>query len=612
MVKNPTCSTCNDGIIQVKIDSKKKKPYQFKLIGPGRENDTWSQADTYLGFVKTFRNLGVGKYILYIDSDDSLETTTCISTYEIELEDPCPVEINCTECEFGLNFKRLDTATTVNGTIFGQGVKVLNKNPNTGVSPFVHYQFGRKSYTVEFWFTPKNSNSFQAVMPLFYRSNHIGDRKHWKNIISGSSLLKKHLYHIFGLFRKSPTSNYQAFVDFGISINDASTYAATKAVNPVGFTATHEFLRIYFDNEVIFDKMSYFAFVIDYVDKIGPTYNFVPSDISVYVNGVLATKDKPNAVTNTLSVSSQGLLSNINNYIGPILIGTTDSDHSGFETNPSPPPPNVIFNNKYSTHGIMTNLRYYSRALSKLEIQNNYLSGCRGEPTSCEDLILWLPLNQTEGAVTLDKRYFNNGSLMYFKEIDYKRNGGAWVRECCNQITDLTFMDCPVEDCERNAVTFSIKILSTDVGAIKTYLILRLFDTNETPFFKVNVNDEVSDSDVYIDLPADANRTLSTFAEELANVIKNDSYWQNLDTETVAIEDVVKIKVPYNKAKDVNLLNWCGKGIFLALGRVNDDNKYVQIGNPFSNVSLKLETGKYTVCCPPEDCDLNENLEVKI
>lgn len=606
MVINPTCSSCKDGQIIVDINGG-KKPYEFRLRGPGIAVPVWEQSDVPFGSTKTFSNIGVGIYFVDVDTDGVLGSQTCVQTLRVVIEDPCPTEEDCPVCEYALDFDPTPGTPDITSTP-GEFVRYINADPNDPtIAPFPPYQIGISPYTVEMWVRPKQDDTTTV---LFYRSNHPSDNSHWTNIIDPT---QPYVYNT--IFLQKTSAGFHVTVAFSTTIlpvnpgppNYTTATAITGSNTNVSRARTAEVL--------ITDEINHIVVVkrgvrisnsptthIDYTT--GQPY----PEWDVYINGAKATfpnlPASPNDAFYELTAPNVATLNNSNNWNGPILLGSYGANN-GTVTVP-------VYANANMT---VTNLRMYRRALSKVEIQENCFLGCRAEPSNCSNLIIYSPLNQVEKGITPELRYGNHGDLINFADKRTVRNGGAWVKECCGSSINVEQYTCINSDCIDDAVMFRFKVRDGIDDPVQIVYVINIGVAPETGAPPI-VGDLVQAKDIIVDGAGSIGAT--DVVTDLANQINANAYWIALGAMASANIDELEIVIPYDDTKGVTLQEWCLKNLSITPVRagaapvVGDAITAIVTDATSDQGYGALTTGNYTVCCAPADCDNKEEVIVEI
>ncbi len=104
ILKHPTCPSCCDGEITIKM-SASGKPYLFSIDG----GTTWKGADVYMGSYATFTGLCVGTYDVMVNLVGNLNRP-CIATDKVELMvDTCYVPDDPLDCSIPETFLLTET-----------------------------------------------------------------------------------------------------------------------------------------------------------------------------------------------------------------------------------------------------------------------------------------------------------------------------------------------------------------------------------------------------------------------------------------------------------------------------------------------------------------------
>jgi hypothetical protein len=611
MIKHPSCSSCQDGEITVTIEGPRKN-YQFRIEGPGITNpEIWYPTDNFGGRSKTFKNLGVGIYTIEVDLDDSFCTQNCVKTYLVELLDPCPApeNPNCI-CENALYMK--DYSESRSNSMPEQAVLVrfLNRNPKTNISPFSPYISGTKGYTAEFWLKLPRKGRFQGEsLVVFSKNNNLPNAVHWTEIVSPNN------YQLYtnlriqwreDLDQYAPEKGWYFLVSNAVSNNKITSPTPTVPIAP----GTHSQTRIRYSTPLPFNELFHVAFVVRDFSLTNPTSNDIKTGWELYVNGLLIptpvyTATGADTVMTTFSQQQLDFINKFKNHLGPILIGGLNFN-VGTDTAKAFPKTGEF---------IITNFKYYKRPLTSSEVQLSYLQGCRSEGFDCDDLVIWAPLNQTEGNVTIEKRFGNHGELINFKPEDLKPMGKSWVKECCGRISDTKIMDCPTNDCIPNAAMFRFKFTAanTNLAAIdNVQFVYEFYDVNKTPVpTQIAPGLELtSDNSIEFDKPAGANvdENIEKISEALVASINSLNPSNNPYSMIASyMNGIIEISMPFNPENGITEQTLCNKNINMNFALKDTNNLVTQI-----NV-LKFEfvDCDYTICCLPI-CNNESELEIKI
>lgn len=459
----PTGTYTLDGSITVTVpkynDEGKKlpaKPFEFRLTKPDGTVVGWLPESSTGSRTRTFSGLGPGTYVVELDSDNSYATHTCISKDYFTLIDPCPVANPC-KCGFAL---KVDNAIS-------QYVKFQNRNgANTDTMP-QYSNIGTGDFSIEMWASigdlTKITHLFEwrgAVtgnpVTVFGKPSAIGDPNGQRivikaNVRSGTGV------------GPTPFTTYQ--FDGGLSV----TYETTSALNTVQDATTLitgnvlgtglAVLKKDTMHHIVFTKVRGISAATAPVNTgclrahIGTTDYWI-----LYVDGIPYSVENSNALETVTNLGptggndpgffNTGLISqqydNLAYFLGNITLGNTDN------------PSNTTGAN--AANFKVTNFRMYRRALSRGEVQLNYIAGCAGEPSSCGGLILYAPLSQETGKVAQEVILKNHGQLMNYTGEQTVSNGGAWFYNCCPEIAGFIDFECCKVECDPEYATLNFTI----------------------------------------------------------------------------------------------------------------------------------------------------------
>ena len=434
-----SCTTCQDGSATFTVTGP-ARPYEFRLSGPGIAVPTWSfggvtdipsNTNTTVvmgGKTKTYNGLLPGNYVLEVASDKIAGTRLCVSTITFEVPNLCPEPPDPNKCKPCGNMVNIIPKVSISAS-----------NPAKHVR-FAHipeYEIGTQSYTVEAWIKPLFNLPVQQTVTICTIQSQYGPATTLGEQVTTPAPF---LYHNFRLVVEGG-GFWFLFVSF--AIDDVSNFGgfgdrffklSTNAITP--FT----------------DKPNHVVFVVrDIIEQsVTPTEDWQVDNtttplsnktkfnkaISFYLNGVLIDSIHPDTLASvgpnevTLTPADRLLLKDVSALNGYVVVGGRYHTMHSLD------------------NGQITNFRWYARELGNSEIKTNYLKGCHGEPISCEDLLLYAPLDQPELNIVPELVNQNFGELLGYTTAETNINGGAWTIQCCPE-TKLNTSDfsCEEEPC---------------------------------------------------------------------------------------------------------------------------------------------------------------------
>lgn len=498
-VVNPSTLTSTDGSITV-IGTGQPGNYEFRYrrIAPSVTAwSSWTGADTPGGFTKTYTGLSAGTYQIEIDKDNMYgDPHTCVipiqETLTAQCEDPCDA---------------INGGGNGGNSGCGNVLEVLEKTGLTPTNLPEHvrferidaYDIGESELTFEAWVKPPQAN---ANMVLFNWES----QEYYGASTMPTGTYFRYLIQIIGTNQNCATytnpspgsvppgtqgsGNDDGFVNQnlgnpyggqnGAAIKVTYSYKTgsdTYSNSTSGFTAQTAPIVWDIDN---FNHIVVISKLVPYNPGSGPVAALpdiirataTPTQyepvffncFEIYINGI-----KVNTVWDALvgdanpkselSLTERDIVANYNNYLGPLLLFTRQF---GFDSGGGVPC------SAFPTSGEVTNFRLYSRAISKKEIQKNFLAGCHGDPSECAQLLLHAPLDQTNGFITIEKIHGNHGVLTGFDVTRTNRQSigtpeAAWVTECCppHAADELV---CASQQCNPDFVEFSFNINGEPAG----------------------------------------------------------------------------------------------------------------------------------------------------
>lgn len=360
----------------------------------------------------------------------------------------------------------------------GNSLVVSPKAPISASNPAKHvrlkhipeYEIGDSVFTVEAWVRPLfNAPVAQTVTICSLQSVYGVATTALEEVTTPSPFL----YHNFRLVVEGGI--WFLFVGFGIN-------------NTSNFSGANRSFKLSTDSITPFtDKPNHVVFVVrDIIEhSVTPTEDYQVDNtttplsnkakfnkaISFYLNGVLIDTIHPDTLAAvgpndvTLNPGDRLLLKNINNLNGYLVVGSR------------------YFRQDTLDNGEITNFRWYGRELSDEEIKTNYLLGCHGKPTSCEDLLVWLPLNQIQGNIVPENINFNHGELMGYTNAEMEINGGAYAISCCPENKLEVVPYCPPNPCD-NALYVKLKPSISESNPSKHVRVSHIakYNVGESPF----------------------------------------------------------------------------------------------------------------------------------
>lgn len=494
-VTQPKNLTSSDGTITViGGGSPGNYEYRYRRIAPSLTAwSLWSSGDGPGNLSKTYTGLSVGTYQVEVDKDNLLgDPHTCVSLIEVVLTAKCE-----DECGAGGGNGGDDGCGNVLEVIEKTGLTPTNLPEHVRFEKIDAYNIGESELTFEAWVKAPIENAnlvlfnwesqeyyglgspSPGTMPtgtyFRYTIQVIGTNQNCGGIVAGTQGTGS------GGGAASLGNPYGGQNGAAIKVTYGyKTGSDTYTNSTSGFTAQTAPVVWDVDNfnhVVVISKAVPYntnpgssgatATLPDIIEDTAPPSQYEPvffNCFEIYINGIkvdtvwdaLMGDSNPKS---RLSLAERDVVANYNNYEGPLLLFARQF---GFESGGGVPCVTA------PTSGEVTNFRLYSRAISKKEVQKNFLAGCHGDPYECAQLMLHAPLDQTNGFITIEKINGNHGILTGFDVARTNRQSigtenAAWTNECCppNEFNESA---CPSNQCNPDFVEFSFTINGAPAG----------------------------------------------------------------------------------------------------------------------------------------------------
>lgn len=641
MIQNPTTNTSTDGLVVITANSGPLRPFEFRYrrIAPSVTSwSSWTPADTPNGRSKTYNNLSAGTYQFEIDKDTSYgDPHDCVEVKTVTLIPQC--EDVCDGVNGGGNGNSNNGCGNVLEVLEKTGLSLLNLPEHVQFSHIDKYNvIGEGEWSAEVWIKPPANNMNFTVLSKTNIPERLSTSPAGTLLLDGSTIGPTNPAVHTSLMIRAADWTANPGTDLG---NPYATPGAAMSFvcvrhdvddsfppsGPRGFIVTTAPIPNWDSDN--FNHLVWVVKRIPYSAATSVTNNTIDSNESSVVAALPVVKEavefwcngaridtlwvtpaglfgagKPNK-SSFSSASDRDFAANMNNLFSPFyLFGRPNSLDTGGGT------PGV----SAPTSGQVTNFRLYSRTMSQTEIQNNYFRGCHGEPYECAQLLIYAPLDQTDGSLTVEKVNLNHGKLRGFAANRINKqsigtNNAAWVNACCPQ-TEVTDLVCASSQCNPDYVEMSF-IINGEVGDLETSLVMALtldLDACPTPSSVASASFLETLGTIYL-LGSGGTGTIATssqVADAYATAF-NAVFNTSNDNQIYARANLNKVTIRLTS----ELYSYHCNRIFsvcLYSGTVASPTAYAggySISYPNNN--------QISICCLPENaCDISESPIVEI